>query len=109
MHHPPFDIGVHYVDKIKLVEVEDFAETLKYGQNIKHIFFGHVHRMTSVSWRGIQFTSLPSLNHQIPLAPNSVGNEFCDEPPAYGVVNIDDEQLTFHFNTFMQRNGLSQT
>ena len=109
MHHPPFNIGVHYVDKIKLVEVEDFAETLKHGQNIKHIFFGHVHRMTSVSWRGIQFTSLPSLNHQIPLVPNSVDNEFCDEPPAYGVVNIDDEQLTFHYNTFMQRNGLNQT
>ena len=106
MHHPPFNIGVHYVDKIKLVEVEDFAETLKHGQNIKHIFFGHVHRMTSVSWRGIQFTSLPCLNHQVPLAPNSVCSKFCDEPPAYGVVNIDDEQLTFHYNTFMQRNKL---
>jgi len=109
MHHPPFDIGVHYVDKIKLVEVEDFADTLKYGQNIKHIFFGHVHRMTSVFWRGIQFTSLPSLNHQIPLVPESVGNEFCNEPPAYGVVNISDDQLTIHFNTFMQRDGLCQS
>ena len=109
MHHPPFNIGVHYVDKIKLVEVENFAETLKYGQNIKHIFFGHVHRMTCVSWRGIQFTSLPSLNHQIPLVPESVGNEFCNEPPAYGVVNISDDQLTIHFNTFMQRDGLYQT
>ena len=52
---------------------------------------------------------LPSLNHQIPLVPNSVGDEFSHEPPAYGVVNIDDQQLTFHFNTFMQRNGLNQT
>ena len=110
MHHPPFNIGVHYVDKIKLVEVEDFAETLKHGQDIKHIFFGHVHRMTSVSWRGIQFTSLPSLNHQVPLVHLIVyDSKFCDEPPAYGVVNIDDEQLTFHYNTFMQRNGLNQT
>ena len=109
MHHPPFDIGVHYVDKIKLVEVEDFAETLKYGKNIKHIFFGHVHRMTSVFWRGIHFTSLPSLNHQIPLVPESVGNEFCNEPPAYGVININDDQLTIHFNTFMQRDGLCQS
>ena len=65
--------------------------------------------MTSVFWRGIHFTSLPSLNHQIPLVPESVGNEFCNEPPAYGVININDDQLTIHFNTFMQRDGLCQS
>ena len=109
MHHPPFDIGVHYVDKIKLVESEGFGETLKYGQNIKHVFFGHVHRMTSVFWKGIQFTSVPSLNHQIPLVSQSINSEFCDEPPAYGVATIEGEQLTVHFNTFMQRNELRQS
>jgi len=62
-----------------------------------------------VSWRGIQFTSPPSLNHQVPLVPNSVGSEFCDEPPAYGVVNIKNEQITINFNTFMQRNELHQS
>ena len=109
MHHPPFDIGLPYVDKIKLFEFEDFGETLKHGHNIKHIFFGHVHRMTSVIWKGVPFTSLPSLNHQIPLVSDSVNSEFCDEPPAYGVVTINSEQLTIHFNTFMQRNELHQT
>ena len=109
MHHPPFDIGLPYVDKIKLFEFEEFGETLKHGHNIKHIFFGHVHRMTSVIWKGIPFTSLPSLNHQIPLVSDSVNSEFCDEPPAYGVVTINSEQLTVHFNTFMQRNELHQT
>ena len=98
-----------YVDKIKLLEFEDFGETLQHGHNIKHIFFGHVHRMTSVIWKGIPFTSLPSLNHQIPLVSESVHSEFCDEPPAYGVVIINSEQLTIHFNTFMQRNELHQT
>jgi hypothetical protein len=52
---------------------------------------------------------LPSLNHQIPLVSDSVNSEFCDEPPAYGVVTINSEQLTIHFNTFMQRNELHQT
>ena len=58
---------------------------------------------------GIPFTSLPSLNHQIPLVSDSVRSEFCDEPPAYAVVTINSEQLTIHFNTFMQRNELHQT
>lgn len=109
MHHPPFDIGIEYVDTIKLVEHEAFAETLRHGRNIRHIFYGHVHRMTYVNWHGFPFTSLPSLNHQIPLNPDSVAGEFCDEPPAYGVVQIEQDQLTVHFNTFLHRNPLHQT
>ena len=87
----------------------DRAATIKYGQNIRHVFYGHVHRMTYVNWRGVPFTSLPSLNHQIPLNAGSVQGEFCDEPPAYGVVQIENDQLTVHFNTFLQRNSLHQT
>lgn len=109
MHHPPFDIGIPYVDNIKLVETKEFAATLENGRNIRHIFFGHVHRMTYVNWRGISFTSLPSLNHQIPLIAASVDGEFCNEPPAYSVVLVEPEQLTVHFNTFLQRDPLYQT
>ena len=65
--------------------------------------------MTFVNWNGTAFTSLPSLNHQIPLNAVSVDGEYCDEPPAYGVVMIKDDQLTVHFNTFLTRNPSSQT
>ncbi len=109
MHHPPFDIGIGHLDAIKLIQHEAFAEVLRHGRNIRHIFYGHVHRMTYVNWQGLSFTSLPSLNHQIPLIPDSVSGEFCDEPPAYGIVQIEKDQLTVHFNTFMQRNPLHQT
>ncbi|MCJ8325342.1 MAG: phosphodiesterase [Rhizobiales bacterium] len=109
MHHPPFNIGISYVDDIKLEEAEEFAQTLESGQNIQHVFFGHVHRMTYVNWRGTSFTSLPSLNHQIPLVSESVKGEYCTEPPAYGVVMVEPDQLTVHFNTFLQRDPLHQT
>ena len=109
IHHPPFDIGVSYVDEIKLMESEKFALVLKYAKNLRHVFFGHVHRMTSVNWKGIPFTSPPSLNHQIPMVPESVDGEFCDEPPAYSVVNVTADQVVVHFNTFLQRNPLHQT
>ena len=42
-----------------------------------------------------------SLNHQSPLVEESVEGEFCDEPLAYGVVLINGEQLTVHFNNFL--------
>lgn len=109
MHHPPFDIGIDYLDPIRLLNDGAFHEVLQGAGDLRHVFYGHVHRMTYVSWRGIPFTSLPSLNHQIPLNPESVAGEFCDEPPAYGVVELSADQMTVHFNTFLQRNPLHQT
>jgi len=109
MHHPPFDLGIPYVDEIKLVEADAFAEVAGRALNLRHVFYGHVHRMTYVNWHGIPFTSLPSLNHQIPLVAASVEGEFCDEPPAYAVITLAPEQMTVHFNTFLQRNPLHQT
>ena len=109
MHHPPFDIGIPYVDDIKLIEADGFAEALGTGRNVRHVFYGHVHRMTYVCWRGIPFTSLPSLNHQIALVADSVASEYCDEPPAYAVVTLAPDQMTVHFNTFLQRSPLHHT
>lgn len=109
MHHPPFEIGIPSVDKIRLVEADVFADTLQFGRNIRHVFYGHVHRMTYVNWGGIPFTSLPSLNHQIALNAASVEGKYCDEPAAYGVVLIKADQLTVHFNAFLQRTPLRQS
>lgn len=63
LHHPLFDIGVPYVDTICLQDVEEFAALIKYLQNIRHVFYGHVLKMTCVNWRGVPFTSVLSLNH----------------------------------------------
>ena len=109
MHHPPFDIGIPYMDNIRLFGSDQFLSTLSHGKNIQHIFYGHVHRLTFVKWHGYTFSSLTSLNHQSPLVGESVQCEFCDEPPAYGVVLIDEDQLTIHFNNFLDRKPLHQT
>jgi len=109
MHHPPFEIGIPYMDKIRLFGAEQFLSTLSYGENIHHIFFGHVHRITFVKWHGYTFSSLTSLNHQSPLVAESVAGEFCNEPPAYGVVLVNGEQLTVHSNNYLDRKPLHQT
>ncbi|AZV77502.1 phosphodiesterase [Parasedimentitalea marina] len=107
MHHPPFDIGIAYVDDIKLVEHQDFAAVLKRGKNIRHVFFGHVHRSAYVQWNGLSFTSLPSLNHQVPLVPTSVGTTYSSEPAGYGVVLLNDGQMTVHFDAFLNRSAIT--
>ena len=102
MHHPPFDIGHALMDRIKLDDAEAFAELLT-GHDIRHIFFGHAHRTISGQWRGIPFSALPSLNHQLPLAGGSVPTVYSDEPPMYAVVLIENDRTIVHADAFLHR------
>ena len=102
MHHPPFDIGHALMDLIKLDDAEDFAALLD-GHDVRHIFFGHAHRMISGSWNGISFSALPSLNHQLPLVGGSVETVYSDEPPMYAAVTISPEMTVVHADAFLHR------
>lgn len=103
MHHPPFDIGIPYMDRVKLEEPEAFAEILEGRKNIAHIFFGHVHRAAFINWRGIPCTCSPGTNHQVPLNRDSVGTNYSVEPPMYGVVLIEDDRTMVHFDACLDR------
>lgn len=91
MHHPPFDINIPSLDAIKLDDEEGFA-TMISTSNVRHLFFGHVHRSVSGCWRGVPFSALPSTNHQIATdfeitAPMPYNHA----PPAYAFVYLEDE------------------
>ena len=103
MHHPPFNVGIPLLDPIKLEEPEAFAEVLAEGGDIRHIFFGHVHRACYVNWRGIPCTALPGTNHQIPLVSASVPSISSREPAMYGVVLLEGAQMTVHFDACLDR------
>ena len=97
MHHPPFDIGIPSLDKIKLDGTEAFAAVLRKSADIRHLFLGHVHRPVSGSWRGIPFSALPGTNHQIAADfENESPMPYEHGPCAYGIVHVDVEQTTVH-------------
>jgi 3',5'-cyclic AMP phosphodiesterase CpdA len=97
MHHPPFDIGIPSLDKIKLDGTEAFAAVLRESADIRHLFLGHVHRPVSGSWRGIPFSALPGTNHQIAVDFETVSPmPYEHGPSAYGIVHVDVEQTTVH-------------
>jgi 3',5'-cyclic-AMP phosphodiesterase len=102
MHHPPFAIGHQLMDAIMLEEPEAFAKLLE-SHDIRHIFFGHAHRAISGQWRGIPFSALPGLNHQLPLVGGSVETVYSDEPPMYAVVLLEDDRTIVHADAFMHR------
>lgn len=103
MHHPPFEVGVHDMDRIALAERAKFAEAIRsYRGRVRHIFFGHVHRPISGSWQGIPFSTLRGTNHQVwfdldPNAPHLASHE----PPAYGVVLIGEDAVVVHLHDYL--------
>ena len=106
MHHPPLKLGLKGMDVIALLDAEPFFETLKpHLPRIRQIFFGHVHRPINGNWRGIPFSCVRGLNHQLALELNapetSVPGNF--EPAAYSVVLADADQIVIHMHEFMDR------
>ncbi len=103
-HHPPFKVGLEAMDKIAIRNEDALAlgELLDAYDNIRHLFFGHLHRPLSGSWRGISFSTLRATNHQVWLDfhPSDIiaGSH---EPPAYSVVLIDSDQLVVHTHDFL--------
>lgn len=102
LHHPPFDIGIAKMDGIKLKEPEVLARLLV-GHDVRHLFFGHAHRAMSGQWRGIPFSALPSLNHQLPLVETSVATVYSDEPAMYAVVLVSNDSTVVHYDAFLHR------
>lgn len=107
MHHPPFPIHIPCVDRISLAAPERFARLVDGRRNIRHLFYGHVHRPVCGSWRGIPVSTMRGLNHQVPFDLHTVSPvPKSHEPPAYAVAWIDREQVTVHFHDYLDRRTL---
>ncbi len=111
MHHPPLDIGIPALDRIGLFDKQGFAEAVSGARTgaagIRHIFFGHVHRPVSGSWRGIPYAGLRSLVHQVQL---DLATErllsYDHTPPAYNVILLDGEDTVVHHHAFLDARAL---
>ena len=95
-HHPPFDCGMPAMDFIRLTNDDEFYEVLKEHPNIRHMFFGHLHRPLSGSWRGIPFSTLYATAHQVVMDFEAPNYSTSSEPPAYSVVLINEDSVVVH-------------
>lgn len=105
MHHPPFEVGVHQMDRIALAERAAFAEVIRpHRERIRHLFFGHVHRPISGSWMGIPVSTLRGTNHQVWFDLSPDGQHLSShEPPAYAVVLIGEETVVVHNHDYLDQ------
>lgn len=100
MHHPPVDIGSPWLDSIKLQSVEALRSVLApHRRRIRHLFFGHVHRLIAGSWMGIPFSAVRGTNHQRARILNAeVDGQIINHGPVfYSVIRIEDNTVTVEY------------
>ena len=107
MHHPPTSLGLPAQDAIHLEDGAAFLDMLAGYPEVKHLFFGHVHRQTTGILRGIPFASLGALSFQAPPPrPDWDWDSFkpAPEAPRYAVLEIGTDQVTVQYIQFCDAN-----
>jgi Icc protein len=83
MHHPPYEIGITFMDELRCFGVGRLAELVEHHPAIERILCGHVHRDTHVRWHGTLASTAPSIAFQfaLQLEPGAKAL-WTPEPPA---------------------------
>lgn len=62
IHHPPFDVGDHYVGGYRQMrDAENLAAVVSRHPQVERLLCGHVHRLHRESWAGTVATIMPSV------------------------------------------------
>lgn len=102
VHHPPLAIGIPSLDETRLSDADALLAILRRHGNVRHLFAGHVHRLSHGHWHGIPCTTLRGTNHQSALK-FSGPHEVSFESPAYAIVVAAPDGFAVHFQEFPAR------
>jgi 3',5'-cyclic AMP phosphodiesterase CpdA len=97
MHHPPLLTGIGGLDAIGLpaAQREALAGLLARSPHVRRVVAGHVHRGAFGALGGCGVVACPSTNLQARLEVRAEGFEMGDDPPAFAVhVLVEDELVT---------------
>ncbi|MDI5986580.1 phosphodiesterase [Halomonas sp. M4R5S39] len=97
LHHPPMEIGVPALDKLRLLESDGLRALLQSRRAPTHLFCGHVHRNVSGRWSGHPFATLKSTNTQFAFDMRASRLTRGEESPGYGVLLFDDGRLIVNY------------
>lgn len=102
-HHPPGKLFLPIQDQDQKNYGDKLLDLLCAAPNVRHLFFGHVHRPVSGNFRGLSFTALQSTALQVPLPyPEWDWESFvpAEEAPAIGIVCVSTDSVVVHFHAF---------
>jgi Icc protein len=96
-HHPPCDIGVPALDRLRLLNSEGLARLVCGRSSPVHLFCGHVHRNVSGLWAGHPFAALKSPHVQFELDMTGANLVRSKEPPGYGVILVSENEIVVNY------------
>lgn len=102
MHHPPFTVGIPDMDACSLREPERFVDVVTSHSNVRHLFFGHLHRPVHGVWRGIPFATQRSTVHQVTLSMRGEPFGLIHEAPMYGILLLEGGNVIVHNHDFLE-------
>lgn len=108
MHHPPLSVGLASMDTLCLRDTTHLLAAIEeartQGVTVRHICFGHLHRVIAGAWHGMPFSCVRGTNHQIALDlnPNQAHIPGSLEQPMLAVIQMDVESIVVHFHEFLQ-------
>jgi 3',5'-cyclic AMP phosphodiesterase CpdA len=103
MHHHPIEVGMYKMDnEYDLKNKNEFFNLINKFNNVKHISFGHVHRIIQVYKNSISLNSTRALVSSIVYNPKLKEEYFTnEEKPTYAVLNILKDTLLIHYCEFL--------
>lgn len=98
MHHQPIDLGIPYVDRIKLAAPERLEAVVRRHPHVAGVFTGHAHTAVSSTFAGVPLVIAPGVISTCLTNVETDGFPLdYDLPPAFALHFFDGERLLTHF------------
>jgi Icc protein len=103
MHHHPIEVGMYKMDnEYALKNKEEFFNIISKFNNVRHISFGHVHRILQANKQSVSLNSTRALVSSIVYNPKLKNEYFTnEEKPVYAVLNITKDTFLIHYVEFL--------
>ncbi|MFV2093737.1 MAG: phosphodiesterase [Hyphomicrobiales bacterium] len=84
LHHPPFDTGIGFMDRIGLRDRSELAAVISRHRQVKRVLAGHVHRPFTAAFGGTIAMTCPGAAHQVVADFTPDGSEkWNPDPPGF--------------------------
>lgn len=105
LHHPPLTIGLPVLDAISVQGPDraGLAEVLSGAPQVRRVIAGHVHRSAVGVLGGCAVVACTSSYEQAKLEIGARELTFVDEPPAFAVHVLLDDQMISHLQPIWGR------
>jgi 3',5'-cyclic AMP phosphodiesterase CpdA len=98
LHHQPIDLGIPYVDRIRLTAPERLEAVVRRHPNVAGVFVGHAHTGVSSTFAGVPLVVAPGVISTCLTHAETDGFPLdYDLPPAFALHFFDGERLVTHF------------